>query len=350
MPPAPVPTSTLYGRLPDGRSVYAWTLAGTGGLTLEALNYGGIVTRLHAPDRTGRLADLVLGLPSLDAYLAGKSYFGALVGRVAGRITAGRFTLDGVTYPLAVNNGPNHIHGGLLGFDRQIWTAAPVTRADGAPSLRLSRLSPDGEEGYPGNVTVSVTYTITADNTFIIDSEASTDRPTPFSLTHHSYFNLGGEASNSVAGHTLKIPADSYAPSDAALTLLGRREPVTAANDFRHARLLSDAIPQLHKQHGDLYFLPPATDRREAARLTDPASGRILTVTTTEACLQLYTASALDSSLPGKSGVSYGPHSALCLECQGYPASPASPALGNIILRPGQPLRHTTAYAFTTVP
>lgn len=350
MPPAPVPTSTLYGRLPDGRSVYAWTLAGTGGLTLEALNYGGIVTRLHAPDRTGRLADLVLGLPSLDAYLAGKSYFGALVGRVAGRITAGRFTLDGVTYPLAVNNGPNHLHGGRQGFDKHLWAAAPVTRTDGAPSLRLTRLSPDGEEGYPGNVTVSVTYTITADNTFIIDSEASTDRPTPFSLTHHSYFNLTGEGTGTITGHTLQIHADSFAPTDAKMTLLGRREPVFPANDFRQPRRLADAIPHLHKSHGDLYFLPAAPGLRPVARLADPVSGRVLTVSTTEACLQLYTGVSLDGTLTGKSARPHAAHAGLCLECQGNPDAAHFPALGDIILRPGHPQRHTTAYAFTTVP
>lgn len=337
-----------FGFLPTGEPVNAHTLTNAAGASVTVLTLGGIVTSLSMPDRSGRLADLVLGLPSLDAYLAGHPYFGAIAGRVAGRVTGSRFTLDGVTYPLAANDTPNHLHGGLRGFDKHLWSAAPVPLPDGADSLRLTRLSPDGEEGYPGNVTVSFTYTLTADNTLVIDTEASTDRATPFSLTHHSYFNLGGHDSGSVADHTLQIHADAYAPTDAALTLLGRREPVTAATNFRRPRRVGDALPLLHQHHGDLYFLPSSPGPRTAARLADPASGRILTVTTTEACLQLYTGVALDGSLTGKSGRPYARHAGLCIECEGYPDGANTPALGDIILRPGAPLRHTTTYAFTT--
>lgn len=331
------------------------TLANPSGFSVDVLTLGGIVSALRVPDRQGALGDVVLGFANPADYLGPHPYFGAIAGRVAGRVTAGRFTLDGVSYPLAINNGPNHLHGGRRGFDKHLWAAAPVARPDGAASLRLTRLSPDGEEGYPGNVTVSVTYTLTADNRLVIDSEASTDRPTPFNLTHHSYFNLSGEASGSVSDHTLQIHADAYAPADDDMTLLGRREPVEAANDFRQARRLGDAIPLLHQRHGDLYFLPAVSDAtrpalREVARLADPASGRVLTVNTTEACLQFYSGAGLDGSLVGKSGVPYGPHAGLCLECEGYPDGPNSPALGDIILRPGAPLRHTTVYAFTTAP
>lgn len=343
-----MPSPRLFGFLPSGEPVYIHTLTNPTGASVSILTLGGIVTSLRMPDRSGAFADVVLGFDNLEAYVAGHPYFGAIAGRVAGRITGACFTLDGVTYPLAANDGLNHLHGGLRGFDKHLWSAASFTRPDGAPSLRLSRLSPDGEEGYPGNVTVSVTYTLTADNALIIDSEASTDRPTPFSLTHHSYFNLGGEASGSVANHTLQIHADTYAPADTAMTLLGRREPVTAANDFRQTRRVDDAIPQLHQGHGDLYFLPPAVEHREAARLEEPASGRTLTVSTTEACIQLYTGSSLDGTLTGKSGVPYAPHAGLCLECEGYPDGANTPALGDIILRPGAPLRHTTVYAFST--
>lgn len=341
--------SRLFGQLPSGETVTAHTLRGTGGLVLECLDYGGIVTRLLAPDRVGRLADVVLGFDNFDAYLAPHPYFGAIAGRVAGRITGGRFTLDGHDYALAVNDPPNHLHGGPRGFDKYLWSAAPVSRPDGAPSLRLTRTSPDGEEGYPGNVRVAVTYTVTADNTFLIETEAVTDAPTPFSLTHHSYFNLGGHDSGPITAHTLQVFADAYAPTDAAMTLLGRREPVTSANDLRAARRIGDVIPGLHQHHGDLYFLPDSSTApaRTAAILSDPSSGRILTVDTTEACLQLYTGASLDGTLAGKSGHRYVRHAGLCLECEGYPDSPNTPALGDITLRPGAPQRHTTAYRFT---
>jgi aldose 1-epimerase len=339
-----------FGFLPTGEPVHAYTLTNPSGASATILTLGGIVTSLRVPDRHGAFADVVLGFDNLAAYVAGHPYFGAIAGRVAGRITAGRFTLDGVTYPLAINNDPNHLHGGLRGFDKHVWSATPVTRPDGADSLRLTRLSPDGEEGYPGNVTVAVTYTLTADHTLVIDSEASTDRATPFTLTHHSYFNLSGHDAGSVADHTLQIHADAFAPTDTAMTLLGRRDTVTSANDFRQPRRVGDALPQLHQHHGDLYFLPDSSVLRTAAVLADPASGRILTVTTTESCLQLYTGVSLDGTLTGKSGRPYHSHAGLCLECEGYPDGANTPALGDILLRPGTPQRHTTTYAFTTTP
>jgi len=338
----------FFGSLPTGESVDAFTLTNAAHASVTILTLGGIVSSLRMPDRHGVFADVVLGFDHLAAYVAGHPYFGAIAGRVAGRITEARFTLDDIIHPLAANDGSNHLHGGLRGFDKHVWSAHPVTRPDGADSLRLTRLSPDGEEGYPGNVTVAVTYTLTADHALIIDTEASTDQATPFSLTHHGYFNLAGEGSGSVANHTLQIHADAYAPTDAAMTILGRREFVTAANDFRQPRLLAEAIPHLHQHHGDLYFLSASTGLREVARLTEPTSGRILSVTTTEACLQLYTGVSLDDSLIGKSGRPYGPHDGLCLECEGYPDGANTPALGDIILRPGTPQRHTTTYAFTT--
>ncbi len=346
-PPASI-TRRAFGNLPTGEPVTAYTLHGAGGLVLECLDYGGIVTRLLAPDRAGRLADVVLGFDNFASYLAPHPYFGAIAGRVAGRITGARFALDGREYPLAANDAPNHLHGGPHGFDKHLWTATPVSRPDGAPSLRLARTSPADEEGYPGNVAVAVTYTVTADNTFLIETEAATDAPTAFSLTHHSYFNLGGHDSGPTTEHTLQILADDYAPTDDRMTLLGRREPVTPANDFRSSRALSEAIPRLHRHHGDLYFLPDSPAPRTVAILAHPVSGRILTVDTTEACLQLYTGASLDGSLVGKSGHRYVRHSGLCLECEGYPDGPNTPARGDIILRPGNPVRHTTAYRFTT--
>lgn len=329
----------VYGVLPTGETVEAYTLAGTGGLSLDVITYGGIVTCLHAPDHQGRLANIVLGHDHLADYLADTRYLGAIVGRVAGRISNARFTLDGTVHSLAANDASNHLHGGICGFDKHLWKATPLARTDRAPSLRLSRLSPDGEEGYPGDVSVSVTYTVTPENAFVIETAASTNRATPFSLTHHAYFNLAGIHAGPAAHHRLQVHADSFAPADTRMRLLGRRDAVTTENDFRQPRVVGDAAPLLFQQHGDLYFLPPRshpTELRVAARLVDPTSGRILTVHTTEDCLQLYVGAALR---PTQSGI--------CLECEGYPDGANTPALGNIILRPGQTLHHTTIYAFS---
>jgi aldose 1-epimerase len=348
------PISAPFGQLPDGRTVEEWTLAGSGGLTLRFLTYGGIVTRLHVPDRRGRSGDVVLGFASLDGYLSGHPYFGAITGRVAGRVTGARFTLDGQLHELAVNDPPNHLHGGNRGFDKQIWQATPISRPDGSPSVCLSRVSHHGEENYPGNVSVSVTYTVTAENAFVIETEATSDRATPFSLTHHSYINLAGERSGSIGGHTLQIHADQYAPTDEHMTLLGHRAGVTSANNFKLPVPLADALPRLFKSHGDLYFInrqDPADSAPvlvPAARLVDPVSGRVLSVLTTEDCLQLYTGVSLDGTLIGKSGGAYGPHAGVCLECEGYPDGANQPIGRNMILRPGHILRNTTIYAFST--
>ena len=338
------------GALPAGQITY--TLANTSGFSLPVIPYGATVTSLLVPDRHGCLADVVLGFDNLAGYLAPHPYFGAIAGRVAGRISGARFALDGHTYELAPNDPPNHLHGGRVGFNRRLWSATPLPRADGAASLRLGYHSPDGEEGYPGRVDVAVTYTVTAGNALVMETEATTDRATPFSLTQHSYFNLAGEGTGSIEGHALQIHADDFAPTDDRMTLLGRREPVAGrGNDFNRSRRIGDALPHLFKAHGDLYFLPPLGEAspRLAAHLHEPTSGRTLTVSTTEDCLQLYTGASLDGSLTGKSGRPYGPHSGLCLECEGYPDGANTPALGDIILRPGHPLRHTTIYAFTTL-
>jgi aldose 1-epimerase len=351
------PQSRVLGQLPSGESVEAWMLTGSGGLQLEVITYGGIVTRLLAPDREGRFADIVLGFRELESYLAGHPYFGAIIGRVAGRIAGARFTLDEKTYELAPNQAPNHLHGGVEGFDKKIWTATPMDVPYGGSSLRLSYRSRDGEEGYPGTVDVTVTYTITGDNCLAIHTEAVTDRPTPFNITHHSYFNLCGEGSGSIADHELQIHADQYVPVDEHLTLLGRYRSVSGqANDFRESRRLGAAIPNLFLNHGDLYLLRKSGSGRFSAELAPAAclveahSGRALNVSTTETHLQLYTAAALDGTLTGKSGVRYGRHAGICLECHGYPDGANAPLFSDNILRPERPQRHTTMYAFSTVP
>jgi aldose 1-epimerase len=341
-----------YGTLHSGLTIDVWTLVGAAGMKLEFLTYGGIVTRLFVPDRHGKLGDIVLGLNSLDEYASRHPYFGAITGRVAGRITNSRFELEGKKYELVRNDPPNHIHGGTEGFDRKIWNAVPAYRSDDAPSVRLTYRSPDGEEGYPGNLTVAVTYSVTADNTFIIETETSTDKPTPVNLTHHSYFNLAGEAAAWIDDHVLQIFSDEAAVTDEKNTLLGRLAAVAGKpNDFKRPRRLGDVIDQLHLKHGDAYQIrrkPGSRDLVTAAYISEPTSGRAMEVLTTEQYLQLYTGVSLDGKFTGKSGRPYHAHAAFCLEAEGYPDAANCPGMGDIILRPGAPVTHLTHYAFST--
>ncbi len=339
----------IFGELPGGEIVEAYTLAGAGGASLEVLTYGGIVRSILMPDRDGRLADVVLGFEGLDPYLAGHPFFGAITGRVAGRIPGGRFTLENTIYELVQNDGPNHLHGGLCGLDKRVWKAAPNERIDGADSIRLFYHSPDGEEGYPGAVDFRVDYTLTKNNVFIIESEAATDRVTPVCLTHHGYFNLAGEGSGDIFDHELMVWSDCTFAVDELLTPLGRAEPVAGtARDFTTARRLGDAIPGLFKRHGDCYQLSGDGKLSPAARAIDPASGRTLDVSTTEFCLQFYTSAYLDCPSSGKSGRPYRPYDGFCLECQGYSAGVEFPEFGSILVAPGQPQRRITRYAFST--
>jgi aldose 1-epimerase len=334
---------------PSGEIVETFTLAGAAGASLEFLTYGGIVRSIKMPDRDGCLADIVLGFDSLEPYLAGHPYFGAIAGRVAGRIPGGRFTLEGKIYELVKNDGPNHLHGGLRGLDKRIWKAEPNERADGADSVRLTYVSLDGEEGYPGTVDFSVTYTLTHDNVFIIESEVTSDRTTPVSLTHHSYFNLAGEGSGDIFDHELTIFSDRVFLVDEQLTPLGRATPVVGtASDFLAPRGLGEAIPHLFQRHGDCYVLPGGGELYPAARVLHPASGRTLSVSTNEHCLQFYTSAYLDCPSIGKSGHPYLPFAGLCLECEGYPAGVDFPEFGSIFIQPGIPQRRTTCYAFST--
>jgi len=340
----------LFGALPTGEPVESFTLTGGRGASLEFLTYGGIVTSIKMPDREGRIADVVLGFESLEPYLAGHPFFGTITGRVAGRIPGGRFTLEGTTYELVKNDGPNHLHGGLRGLDKRIWNAKQNDRADGADSVRLTYHSPDGEEGYPGNAFFCLDYTLTKDNVFIIESEVTSDRLTPVSLTHHSYFNLAGEGSGDIFGHELTVFSDRAVLVDELLTPLGKSVPVAGtAGDFSSPRRLGGAIPGLFARHGDCYMLPGGESLHLAARLYDPASGRMLSVSTNEFCLQIYTAAYLECPHPGKSGRPYLPFAGLCLECEGYPAGVDFPEFGNILVMPGEPQRRVTRYAFSTL-
>lgn len=347
------PTSRIFGRTQDGRLIEEWTLTGATALTLVAITYGGIVTRLLLPIDQDETVDVVLGFSDLESYIASDAYFGAITGRVAGRISGASFELEGKSYQLACNNHPSHLHGGLNGFDKKIWTAAGSVRPDGAPSLHLTYRSADGEEGYPGTVDVAVTYTVTNDNAFLIETEARTDKATPFSLTHHDYFNLAGESSGSIEDHKLQVDADEYIGMDDSYTLLDRIESVQGrGEDLRTPRLLRDVIPSFPKNHGGLYAVHNRGTHSEpvpVARLTHPPTGRTMTCSTTNSHLQVYVASVLDGTRIGKSGSHYRRYAGICLECEGYANGANAPHIGDIILRPGSPQRHTTVYRFSQV-
>lgn len=352
----PTLSSTICGYLPGGEPIDAWTLRGAGGVIVEAITYGAVVTRLLVPAPSGGHTDVVLGFDNLAAYLEDRNYFGAVVGRVAGRITGASFQLDGETYKLAANESPNHLHGGVTGFNSRVWKAFPDIAPGGAPRLRFTYRSRDGEEGYPGELHTAVTYTVTEENVFLIETEAVTDRPTPFSLTFHHYFNLAGEGSGSIADHELQIHSDRFVLTDERMTLLGKMAPVNGqSNDFRSPRRLGDAIPLLSGNHGDLYRVCEADGAGSqlapspVARLVDPKTKLAMEVLTTNTHLQLYTGVGLDGSVRGKSGVRYGRHAGVCLECEGYPDGANSPEMGDIILRPPHVRREVTGYAFSSL-
>ncbi len=347
--------SRPFGKLSNGQAVDLYTLSNAAGAAIEVITYGAIIRSIRVPDRAGRFDDVVLGFADLATYAGTHPYVGAIAGRIAGRVTGGRLVVEGRTYQLAQNNGANHLHGGIVGLDKRVWSATRAKRPDGADSIRLSYFSPDGEEGYPGNLTITVTYTLTADSALIVETEATTDRTTPLCLAQHSYFNLGGEGSGPATGHIVQIRAERCMPAaDAAFTLSGRAEAVAGtANDFNQPRELGPALPGLFKAHGVLYLLraagaPAPVAPTLIARVAEPKSGRILEVLTTEPGLQFYTGMALDGTLKGKSGRAYEAFAGICFECQGYPDGASRPEFGDILVRPDRPLHRTTIYAFKT--
>lgn len=338
---------STFGKLPDGTSVDLYTLANKNGLVAKVTNYGTIITELHVPDRRGRLGDIVLGFDNLKQYLDKHPYFGATVGRVANRIAKGRFTLDGATYQLAVNNGPNHLHGGLVGFDKKVWK----TELQGGSALKFSYSSRDGEEAYPGKLEVTVVMTLTDENELRIDYTATTDKPTPVNLTNHSYFNLLGQGE--VLDHELLLSADSFTPTDSTLIPTGEIKPVKGtALDFRTSKAIGSQIEQVGNEEGgyDHNFVINNGGRglALAARVCEPQTGRVLEVHTTQPGVQLYTANYLDGSLRGKNGVVYGRQTAFCLETQHFPDSVNHPNFPSTILRPGETYRQTTVHKFST--
>ena len=318
----------LFGTLPDGSQVHRWTLE-RAGVRVRVLSYGGIVQSVEVPDRDGRAGDVVLGFADLDGYLTHSGpYFGALVGRYANRIAGGRFPLDGLTYALARNNDPNSLHGGERGFDKRVWDVEPVTHG-----LRLTRVSPHGEEGFPGRLEVSATYTLDESGALRLAYEAVTDAPTVVNLTNHSYFNLSG--SGNAGGHELRLAASHFTPVDADLIPTGALEDVSGTRfDFRQAKKVGAGYDHNFVLDKGLTDAPV-----EVAELHDPASGRVLTVATTEPGIQLYTADHLPEP--------FAPGDGVALETQHFPDSPNRPGFPSTVLRPGEVYRSETVYGFS---
>jgi aldose 1-epimerase len=340
-----------FGNLPDGTPVEQYTLTGAKGAFCKIINYGGILTELQVPDRNGKPGDVVLGFDTLEQYLKGHPYFGAIVGRYANRIAKGEFTLDGKTYSLAVNNGPNHLHGGLKGFDKVVWKAATF-EAKNSVALKLSYTSGDGEEGYPGTLKVAVTYIWLAEGELQIEYHAVTDKATPINLTNHSYFNLAGVGD--VLGHELTLNAGNFTPTDDTLIPTGEIKPVQGTPfDFTKPKTIGKDIAQLadqpHRGYDHNYILDnQGKGVALAARVVEPKSGRALEVLTDQPGVQLYTANFLEDTR-GKAGKVHGKHGAFCLETQHFPDSVNHPGFPSAILRPGEEYRTTTVFRFSTV-
>jgi aldose 1-epimerase len=354
----PVPVAGVdqrkFGETRDGQTITLYQLSNGTGMTVEIINYGGIVRALTAPSRDGVYEDVVLGYDNLAKYEADSAYFGALIGRYGNRIAAGKFELDGVEYTLAANNDPNHLHGGNRGFDKVVWEAFPDMGRRG-PSLLLSYVSQDGEEGYPGKLRVRVKYTLTYTNELIIDYDARTDKATPVNLTNHSYFNLSGNAKRDILGHQLQIAADYFTPVDSTLIPTGEYRPVEGTPfDFRTAKVIGvdiDAEDEQIKFGGGYdhnWVIDQEADGtlRRVATLSDPESGRVMTVDSTEPGLQFYSGNFLDGSVKGK-GVVYQHRYGLCLETQHFPDSPNQPAFPSTILQPGEKYESRTIYTFS---
>jgi aldose 1-epimerase len=343
-------TKSSYGRLPDGTEIEQYTLTNAKGVVCKVITYGAIVTELHVPDRAGKMTDVVLGFASLDKYLAGHPYFGAAIGRYANRIAKGKFKLDGKAYSLAVNNGPNALHGGLKGFDKVVWKAEIVDNVDG-PAVKFTYLSRDGEEGYPGNLTVTMVYTLTDLNELRFEYKATTDKTTIVNLTNHSYFNLAGAGEGDILGHSVMIAADRYTPVDDTLIPTGELKKVKGGPmDFTKPAPIGWGLPHLTnipRGYDHNYVLNSGGKKLAlAARVEEPRTGRTLEVYTTEPGLQFYTGNFLDGTLVGKGGVVYKQHYAFCLETDHFPDSPNQPKFPSVVLKPGKTYAQTTVYKF----
>jgi len=345
-----------FGKTPDGIDVTLYTLTNKNGMEVAITNFGGIVVSLKVPDSMGKIADVVLGYDSLDGYLVNPSYFGAIIGRYANRIAHGKFTLDGKTYTLAKNNGENSLHGGTIGFNKKVWTARDVS-TPGSPSLKLKYVSKDGEEGYPGDLSVRVVYTLTARNELRIEYSATTDKDTVLNLTNHSYFNLAGQGSGDILGHMLTLHSDKFTPVDAGLIPTGELRNVQGTPfDFRKSTAIGERIGQNDEQlklgngydHNWVLTHSKAGDISLAAEVYEPKTGRVLEVFTDQPGIQFYSGNFLDGTIHGKGGIVYGQRFGLCLETQHYPDSPNHPEFPSTLLKPGSRFHSTTIFKFST--
>lgn len=344
-----------YGKTVDGEPVDIYTLTNNNGMTVRITNYGGIVQMLTAPDKNGKYKDVVLGYDSLKSYIEATPYFGAIVGRYGNRIANGKFILDGVEYTLAQNNGKNHLHGGIKGFDKVVWNAAPI-KSDSTVSLKLEYLSKDGEEGYPGNLKVTVIYTLTDDDALKIEYSATTDKKTILNLTNHSYFNLTANFRNKILDLVLWLNADRYVPINSTAIPLGTVEPVNSTPfDFRKPKKIgkdiSDDNQQLKNGIGyDHCIVFENTDRSVKLQATvyDEQSGRLMEVYTDQPAVQFYVGNYLDGTNIGKGNIPYEHRTGFCLETEHYPDSPNQPQFPSTVLEPSEVYSTTTIYKFTT--
>ncbi len=340
---------TGFGRTADGTAVDLYVLTNARGVVAKIMTYGALMTELHVPDRSGKLGDIVLGFDKLEPYLKGHPYFGATIGRVGNRIAKGKFTLNGKSYSLACNDGPNHLHGGVRGFDKVVWQAEPVTVKNGV-AVKFTYVSKDGEEGYPGTLTASVTYTLTNDNELRLDYAAKTDQPTPVNLTNHSYWNLAGDGD--ILGHHLALEADRYTPVDDTLIPTGELAPVKGTPmDFTKPHPIGDRLLELQgspRGYDHNFVLNSGGGRMSrAASVYEPKMGRTLEILTDQPGVQFYSGNFLDATLTGKRNVTYHKYHGFCLETQHFPDSVNQPKFPSVILRPGKKYKTSTVHVFS---
>ncbi len=348
-------TKADFGQTADGKTVELYTLKNANGAEAKIMTYGGIVQSLSVPDKNGKLGDVVLGYDNLQGYIDKTPYFGALIGRYGNRIGGAKFTLEGKTYTLATNNGPNSLHGGLVGFDKVVWTARPMETSQG-PALILTYVSKDGEEGFPGNLEVVALYTLTDNNELKVEFTAKTDKPTVANLTHHSYFNLAGQGNGDILGHVVYINADKTTPVDSGLIPTGEFADVTGTPfDFRKPMTIgarindSDTVLQYGPGYDHNWVVnKPFGKLGLQARVEEPTSGRVMEVWSDEPGLQFYAGNFLDGTIKGKGGVAYQIHTGFCMEPQHYPDSPNKPNFPTTELKPGQTYHNVIVYKFST--
>lgn len=338
-----------FGQMPDGQNIDLYVLTNTSGIKAGIMTYGATLVSLEVPDREGKSADITLGYDSIGGYIAASPYFGSTVGRYANRIAKGKFTLNGVEYTLATNNGENHLHGGIKGFDKVVWSAEPL-RMEDAIGVKFIYFSKDGEEGYPGNLTCAVTYLLNDNDELRISYEAETDKPTHVNLTHHSYFNLAGQGSREILSHELMLNADKYTPVDEGLIPTGEiRSVADSPMDFTTPHTIGERIDQVEGGYDHNFILRGGGETLVlAAKVYEPESGRVMEIHTTEPGIQFYSGNFLDGSITGKSGKTYLRHYGFCLEPQHFPDSPNKPNFPSTVLNPGEKYKTLTVFRFHT--